>query len=1064
MEQILITKPNGDIEPIFRNETVTSISKAEHRKALLGEDIVYISVESAANRNFGIGDKIQLFGGNTYRINQIPKVEKRSERMFSYELVFEGLQYDLIRVLYLNEDVAHFNTSGEFNLVGNIEMFLNVIINNANRVFGADSWVLGAFPTGTETKNLLFNNENSLVVLQRICTEYDYQFVITEVTGQKVLNIRKLGADLDFLFQYGKGKGLYNLQRTKVDSKGIINRLYVYGSQKNIPSNYKNYADRLRLGLSGEQSILEDTPSIAAFGLFEGIFIDEEVFPHRTGVVSAINTGNRLEFTDSGMDFNLNSFLIPGNSAKIHFNSGNLAGYELEVTKYINATKTFTIKAFKDPKGLDFPSTSESAFFIQTGDEYVIIDIIMPSTYIDTAEAALLSNGQAYLDANKVPSVQYSLELDDRYLRAKATSLNIFEVGDTVMLKDSDFSIDSRIKIIAFTHDVLKPYHYTLTIADIPETGAIRRLVSDSNYLKTLAKLNDLANIAKAKQKYKTDNEIFMSIDYAISGVWALIANELEAKGYIGSTNDFDIGIKRNNLEKITIKNTQVEFANEIKASNPTTTTAATKILVDEGGVHKTRTAAEILSDIGAGGSSGIIGGGTKGDNVATASKTNETLSGVGNSIGGKVISAFDLLLLMGQTTASQNSIYQTGLSWSSRTASQANTWRSVAYGNGTFVAVSEDGTNRVMTSTDGITWTARTAAAANDWYSVCYGNSLFVAVSLTGTNRVMTSPDGITWTSRSAAASNFWISVCYGNGTFVAVSITGTGNRVMTSTNGTTWTSRTSAADNQWYSVCYGNGLFVATANSGSGDRIMTSPDGITWTTRTSVSDNAWRSVSFGNGVFVAVTVDTSANQVMTSSNGIVWTGRTAAQSNPWRCVTFGNGYFVAVADTGTSRIMASKDGITWFSIPAAAANSWQAVGYGNGLFVSVASSGTDRVQISDGAWSRPTAYDSGIEIKGKFHLVEGGTNKNKKFINTNTSTISEWTTPITYGDYQDIESWNLAAGLVDSNGNLVVKALTTVEKNAYSTPTKGMVVLDTTLSKLCFYTGSVWETITSS
>jgi hypothetical protein len=45
----------------------------------------------------------------------------------------------------------------------------------------------------------------------------------------------------------------------------------------------------------------------------------------------------------------------------------------------------------------------------------------------------------------------------------------------------------------------------------------------------------------------------------------------------------------------------------------------------------------------------------------------------------------------------------------------------------------------------DGITWTSRTSAADNDWTSVAYGNGLFVAVSNNGTgNRVMTSPD--TW------------------------------------------------------------------------------------------------------------------------------------------------------------------------------------------------------------------------------------------------------------------------------------------------------------------------------
>ena len=85
-----------------------------------------------------------------------------------------------------------------------------------------------------------------------------------------------------------------------------------------------------------------------------------------------------------------------------------------------------------------------------------------------------------------------------------------------------------------------------------------------------------------------------------------------------------------------------------------------------------------------------------------------------------------------------------------------------------------------------GVTWTARSAAEANDWRSVTYGNGTFVAVAATGDNRVMTSPDGITWTHQvlTAAEASFWIDVTYGNGTFVAVAATGD-NRVMTSNAG---------------------------------------------------------------------------------------------------------------------------------------------------------------------------------------------------------------------------------------------------------------------------------------
>jgi hypothetical protein len=54
---------------------------------------------------------------------------------------------------------------------------------------------------------------------------------------------------------------------------------------------------------------------------------------------------------------------------------------------------------------------------------------------------------------------------------------------------------------------------------------------------------------------------------------------------------------------------------------------------------------------------------------------------------------------------------------------------------------VAQSGTNRIMTSPDGVTWTAQTTAGSDSWVSVAYGNGTFVAVSSSGTHRVMTSP-----------------------------------------------------------------------------------------------------------------------------------------------------------------------------------------------------------------------------------------------------------------------------------------------------------------------------------
>ena len=69
---------------------------------------------------------------------------------------------------------------------------------------------------------------------------------------------------------------------------------------------------------------------------------------------------------------------------------------------------------------------------------------------------------------------------------------------------------------------------------------------------------------------------------------------------------------------------------------------------------------------------------------------------------------------------------------------------------------------------------------------------------------------------------------------------------------------------------------------------------------------------------------------------------------------------------------------------------------------------------------------------------------------------------------------SGNVGIGTASPNASAILDAqsttkgvrfpnMTTTQKNAVSSPAAGLVVFDTTLSKLCVYSGSAWQTITS-
>ena len=50
------------------------------------------------------------------------------------------------------------------------------------------------------------------------------------------------------------------------------------------------------------------------------------------------------------------------------------------------------------------------------------------------------------------------------------------------------------------------------------------------------------------------------------------------------------------------------------------------------------------------------------------------------------------------------------------------------------------------------------------------------------------------------------------------------------------------------------------------------------------------------------------------------------------------------------------------------------------------------------------------------------------------------------------------------DPDKGVQMPVLTTTAKNAIVSPLQGAIVFDSTLGKLCVYTGSAWQTVTST
>ena len=526
-----MTRPNGNRAPLSVRRTATVITSASQTWNLNADETVNITVQSPFPQQYEIGDKITVFGRD-YTLNRLPQVRKTGMQEFVYTLIFEGVQYDLIRAQYELSVETSGNTLQDVqgdSLTGTLHKFMEVLVANANRVFPG-KWSLGTCPE-TDYKTLTFDGDNCLAVLQNLCSQFTegsttVEFEIVKTNNVYVINLKKVGSILPYTFKFGRGGGMYELTRQNVTSTDIVTKLYVYGSTENISLKYR--ADRLCLpGKTKHQSFIQDDTLVAKYGIIEGRKVFDKIKPHYDGEVTSVVSGNVLQFIDTNFPFDLMAtqgdetvYLIPGENAKIHFNTGNLAGYEFEVVNYDHSTHKFTIKNFQDDRGDVFPNESSEAFQFHgrngsvPGDKYKILGIIYPDSITNAAESELEDESEAYYPQVSQPKVQYALNLEKNFLKklvggdVSNAIVNAFVPGDYLHIIDDDIDVDKSVRIKGFTRDIIDEYKYTLTISDTVTTSTQTRVLQELTELEKIITINNLKDPVRARQNWRTSREV----------------------------------------------------------------------------------------------------------------------------------------------------------------------------------------------------------------------------------------------------------------------------------------------------------------------------------------------------------------------------------------------------------------------------------------------------------------------------------------------------------------------------------------------------------------------------
>ena len=211
------------------------------------------------------------------------------------------------------------------------------------------------------------------------------------------------------------------------------------------------------------------------------------------------------------------------------------------------------------------------------------------------------------------------------------------------------------------------------------------------------------------------------------------------------------------------------------------------------------------------------------------------------------------------------------GVAWIKCDSGFPDRWLTgVTYAAGIWVAVGGTAPNTeskalVLTSSDAVIWTPRVSAGTRI-NNVAYGNGTFAAMDDNGNPWV--SRDGTSWSRGFPHGTGYVRGLVFGAPFFIGTGLTG----IYSSYEGSSWTNDVPTAG-QIEGAAYGRRQFVLAGADGT---TFISRDSRSWTQQPTTTTTTFRGATFFNNQFIAVGNSGSAGRgIATSFDGARWTER---------------------------------------------------------------------------------------------------------------------------------------------------------------------------------------------
>ena len=487
------------------------------QKEVQGDNVLTLSFTHYEHIPLDVNDYVD-FEGERYWLTEKYAPAQKNEGEWSYDVKFHGIESLIKRFLVL--ETTDNNAEPVFTLTATPREHVAMVVKCINNGMGhTTDWKVGQVD-GTDLIVIDYEGKYCDEALKEIAEKVGGS-AEWWVEGQTV-NICKCEHGEEITLGYGKG--LTSLERDTGNTNKFYTRLFPIGSTRNIDAEKYGHS---RLMLPGGRQYVELHTD--EYGIYDHYEKDafSGIYPRRTGEVSSVRSENVKDddgneftiyyFRDDTLNFDPNDYELAGETKRVSFQDGELAGlgtddghyFEVNFDSKTREFEIITIWPYDDdtqlPGGKLVP---------KVGDHYILWNVRMPDEYYPIAEEEFLNAVEKYNAEHWKDISVYKAPTDHVWVEENNAVLH---VGRRVRLVSDKYFPENgyrQSRITKITRKANLPSQMDLEISDTLQTGALDK-VNDSigelkNYTKSRTEGVALPDIIRSwDDTQPTDNNIF---------------------------------------------------------------------------------------------------------------------------------------------------------------------------------------------------------------------------------------------------------------------------------------------------------------------------------------------------------------------------------------------------------------------------------------------------------------------------------------------------------------------------------------------------------------------------